>query len=66
MVECRGRVCVCVSVCVFIFELAQHMTNLFCDTNQQLHTTTAMPLGNRHSDMLTCGAVPGLAVLNQG
>ncbi len=49
-----------------VFELAQHMTNLFCDTNQQLHTTTtSIPLGKRHSDMLTCSAVPGLAVLGR-
>lgn len=44
--------------------LAQQLSNLFCDTNQQLHTTkTAIPLGKRHSDMVTCSTVPGYALL---
>lgn len=53
-------------LCVCLFELAQQLTNLFSDTNQQLHTTTtAMTLGKRCSNVLTCSTVLGLAVLGR-
>lgn len=46
-------------VCVFVFELARPLTNLFCDSDRQLHTAV-MSLGKSHFNMLTRGTVPGL------